>query len=65
MVRPAGNRASRIGLFATSTELEKLVLSRPSLVSMNDAALKLAPLKNLKESESVRQKSRTEQTQSR
>jgi Leucine-rich repeat (LRR) protein len=50
--QPAPRLADTIGLFASSTELEKLVLSRPvqTYIPMNDAALKqLAPLKNLKE----------------
>ena len=50
--QPAPRLADTIGLFSSSTELEKLVLSRPvqTYIPMNDAALKqLAPLKNLKE----------------
>ena len=50
--QPAPRLADTMSLFATSTELEKLVLSRPvqTYIPMNDAALKqLAPLKNLKE----------------
>ena len=50
--QPAPRLADTIGLFASSTELEKLVLSRPvqTYIPMNDAALKqLEPLKNLKE----------------
>lgn len=50
--QPAPRQADTMGLFAGSTELEKLVLSRPvqTYIPMNDAALKqLAPLKNLKE----------------
>jgi internalin A len=50
--QPAPRVADTIGLFAASTELEKLVLSRPvqTYIPLNDAAVKqLAPLKNLKE----------------
>jgi internalin A len=50
--QPAPRLADTVGLFAGSTELEKLVLSRPvqTYIPMNDAALKqLEPLKNLKE----------------
>ena len=50
--QPAPRLADTMGLFASSTELEKLVLSRPvqTYIPMNDAALKqLEPLKNLKE----------------
>ena len=50
--QPAPRLADTIGLFASSTELEKLVLSRPvqTYIPMNDAALKqLEPLKHLKE----------------
>ena len=50
--QPAPRLADTIGLFASSVELEKLVLSRPvqTYIPMNDAALKqLEPLKNLKE----------------
>jgi Leucine-rich repeat (LRR) protein len=50
--QPAPRLADTVGLFASSTALEKLVLSRPvqTYIPMNDAALKqLEPLKNLKE----------------
>src|ERR1043165_9264335 len=50
--QPAPRLADTLALFASSTELEKLVLSRPvqTYIPLNDAALKsLAPLKNLKE----------------
>ncbi|HEV3216362.1 MAG TPA: hypothetical protein VGZ27_11605 [Vicinamibacterales bacterium] len=50
--QPAPRLADTIGLFAGSTELEKLVLSRPvqTYIPFNDSALdQLAPLKTLKE----------------
>jgi len=50
--QPAPRLADTIGLFAPSTELEKLVLSRPvqTYIPLNDAAVQqLAALKNLKE----------------